>query len=312
MRPLIRDILSRCLTLAVVLALTFFLLHVVPGGPFDSDRGLPPEIEANLYQKYGLTKRGELSLWTWVFRDSLAYAAHLSHGKLGPSLKYIDRDASDIIKEALPASLTIGSIGFATALVSALLTAIFLTLKNSARLKIFFTALSSLFVAMPGFLKAIGLIAIFSLWLKWLPPALWGGPSHLILPILTLAIGPYFLMTEFLLTEMTKEQTRDYVRTARAKGLRESTVLMKHVLRNALNPLLALLGPIATTFVTGSFIVETVFSIPGLGRHFILAIIDRDYFLVMGLTAVFAGILLFFNLLTDLMARKINPLQGDL
>jgi oligopeptide transport system permease protein len=312
MRWLLRDIFSRLFTLAAVLALTFLLLHVVPGGPFDSDRGLPPEIEANLYQKYDLTKRGELPFWIWVFRDSVSYAKYLSHGKLGPSLKYVDRDASDIIKEALPASLTIGSIGFFSALMLAVLTALILTLKNSTRLRLFFTAFSSLFVAMPSFLKAIGLITIFSLWLKWLPPALWGGPSHLLMPILTLAIGPYFLMTEFLLTEMTKEQTRDYARTARAKGLKESVVLIKHVLCNALNPLLALLGPIATTFVTGSFIVETVFSIPGLGRHFILAIIDRDYFLVMGLTAVFASILLTFNLLTDWLARKINPLQETL
>lgn len=303
----ILSLFSRILTLVTILAVTFVLLHVIPGNPFVEEKSLPPEIERNLYEKYGLHKKEDYPFWEWVGRDLVSYGKQITQFRLGPSLKYADRDVSQIIKEALPASMILGSLSLVGALLSSILTAVFLSRYKISWLEDLFSVLSSITISMPSFIRSIILISVFALTLKWLPPALWEGPSYWILPVIALGITPYFMLTELLYSEIKNEQKKQYVRTAQAKGVKEIKVLYKHVLRNSFNPILAILGPIATYLLTGSFVVETIFSIPGMGRHFVLAVSNRDYFLVMGITFVIASVLIFFNWLTDGISKILDP-----
>lgn len=307
MKNFLAQFTSRIFTVLVILALTFVFLHLIPGGPFDSERGLPPAIEQNLYQKYGLHKKGEDPLLIWILKDLKSFAAQLVSLRLGPSLKYEDRDVNEIIMQALPYSVTLGGTSLSAAFLAALLTALGLAFFKSAGLENLFSFLSSLTIALPSFIRAIILISLFAMLIRIFPPALWQGPESVVLPVLALAITPYFLMTELLYTELVKERKKLYVTTAMAKGLSPMRILVKHMLKNSLNPLLALLGPMATYLLTGSFVVETIFSIPGLGRHFVLSVIDRDYFLVMGITAVIATTLILFNWFTDAVSKTLDP-----
>lgn len=301
------NLAGRLVTLCVIVLITFFFLHLVPGSPFDSERKLPAEIEANLYQKYGLHKRSEYDFFTWVAKDTLSYLSKLSHLQMGPSLKYVDRDVADIIRQALPASFLLGAISLFTAFMAALIASLGLVRCSNRVINAVYAFFSSVVIAMPTFIKAIILISLFSLWLGVLPAALWEGPLHMILPVICLSLAPFFLMSQLLIAEIKKEGAKQYVLSARAKGLGENVILMKHVLKNSLNPLLAVTGSVATGLLTGSFIVETIFSIPGLGRHFVLAVIDRDYFLVMGITVVYAGMLSLLGWLIDFALMKLDP-----
>lgn len=307
MKRILINLVSRGFTVATVATLTFILLHFVPGSPFTSERKLPEEIEQNLFKKYGLTRQGELSKWEWIANDAQAYLTRLARLDLGPSLKHVDRDVSDIIAQALPVSLELGFFALLLGASAALVTAVILARMRTGWLHAFFGLGSSVIVSLPTFILALSLICFFSLILKWLPPALWEGPQSRILPVFSLAIAPYFYLSQLLLSQLQAEANLPYATTARAKGLRESTIIMKHTLRNSLNPVLGVMGSLITGLLTGSFIVETVFSLPGMGRHFVIAVIDRDYFLVTGITIVFTCLLSLFGFLSDLALWKLDP-----
>lgn len=304
---LIKRFFISLFTLASVLIITFILLHTVPGGPFDQERELPPEIEQNLYKKYKLEKRGDQNFWIWFAKDLKSYASYLAKGELGPSLKYRDRDVTEIIFRAIPPSLELGFYSLTLAVFFGILLAMLAIRKPRGLLDRALQSLSSLLVSFPSFVTAVFLVLLFSFWLVLFPPALWEGFSYRILPVITLAVAPLAYFFQLTRSGLLTQLKQDFIRTAKAKGVPWKWILLKHALKNAATPILTVMGPMAAYLITGSFIVESIFAVPGLGKHFVIAVIDRDYFLVMGITLVYASVLILLNWLVDMGYLVLDP-----
>jgi oligopeptide transport system permease protein len=300
---MVKFILSRAFTgiavLLVVITLTFFLLRILPGGPFDAEKKLPPQIRKNIEEKYRLSE----PLW----RQYAIYLDSVLHGDFGPSYKYVDRSVNEVITETLPASLGLGTV----ALLFSVMFGTIAGMASSVRPRGFFDFFSFSFamalVSVPNFVVAAVLIYLFSVKLGWFPAALWGKPEHLILPALTLAAGPTAYLARLIRASMLETSQTPFIRTARAKGLSETKVVIKHIFRNALIPVVTVLGPITAYLVTGSFVVEHIFAIPGMGRFFVFAVSNRDYPLVMGITIVYTVILVLANLIVDILYVQLDP-----
>ncbi len=282
-----------------VATLTFALLRVAPGGPFDSERKLPPEIIANLEAKYHLNE----PLWEQYLR----YLAGIARGDLGPSYKYLDRAVTQIIADTLPTSALLGTL----ALIFALLVAFPLGLcaayyRDSIvdRCCIFVATLG---ISLPNFILGALLIWAVALQLGWLQAGRWDAWSSVILPTMTLGAAPAAYLAALLRSTLIDTFGEDFVRTARAKGVTESAVVVKHALSNSLIPVLTVMGPLTAALLTGSFVVEYVFAIPGMGRYFITAVTDRDYPLIMGVTLIYTVILVGANFLVDVLYGYVDP-----
>lgn len=285
--------------LFIVASLTFFLMHIVPGGPFDQEKNLPPEIKANIEAKYHLDKP--------VAIQYLIYMSNLSKGDFGPSYKYLTRNVNDIIAQTFPVSAELGIWAFITAIVLGISTGII----SAIRVNTFIDRISQFFatvgVSIPNFVLAVLLILIFSNILKLLPSALWESPRHIILPAITLGIGPAAYISRLVRGSIIETMNKDYIKTARSKGLSEPLILFKHILRNALSPVVTILGPLGATLVTGSFIVEYIFSIPGIGRFFITAVTNRDYPLIIAITLIYTALIIAANIVVDILYSLIDP-----
>jgi len=295
----VKRILGMIPTLALLMTLVFFTLRLAPGGPFDTDRKLPPEIELNIQVRYGLNRSLPAQFATWA-KDVL-------QGDLGESFQYTGRPVLEIIGQSLPVSFTVGVL----ALLVAIAIGIPLGVVAAAKRGTFWDS-SAMFLAvsgvsLPSYLTASALVLVFSLKLGWLPPALWEDWQSAILPILTLALRPLAVIARLVRASMIESLHADYVRTAFAKGLSSRPVLFKHALKNSLLPVITLLGPLAANLVTGSFLVEMVFQIPGMGKHFVNAVINRDYPMVMGVTLVYGLILSLSNLGVDVLNAWVDP-----
>jgi oligopeptide transport system permease protein len=287
-------------TLLALMTITFFVMKAVPGGPFDTERALPPEVKAAIDAKYHFDEP--------VWKQYLRYMGDLARGDLGPSYRYMGgRGVNEVISEGLPVS---AKLGFAAVLLSI---AVGIPLGAIAAYKRgTWLDLSAMFLAvagisLPNFLVASLLIVVFSTKLGWLPPALWEDWRSAILPVISLAIRPIALIARLTRASLLEALTQDYVRTAEAKGLDAMTVLFKHALRNALLPVVTLMGPLTAAIITGSFVIELIFAIPGMGRHFVSAVIDRDYTLIMGVTLVYGVIVVAANLTVDLLYAWVDP-----
>jgi oligopeptide transport system permease protein len=296
-------VLKRCLgaipTLWLLATLTFFLLRLAPGGPFDSDRAWPPEIKANIERKYELDQPIRVQYAHWM-RD-------LARGDLRESFQYLGRPVTEIIGQSLPTSLGLGALALLFAVGLGVPAGAVAAWKRGTWLDSSAVFLAVAGVSLPSYLVASVLILVFSLWLRWFPPALWDGPSSWVLPAITLGSRPLAIVARLTRATMLEALQSDYVRTAYGKGLSPARVVFKHALRNSLIPVITVLGPVAAGLVTGSFLVEIVFQIPGIGRHFVQAVINRDYPLVMGVTLVYGVALLLSNLLVDLAYGLIDP-----
>lgn len=285
--------------LLVVATVTFLLMHAVPGGPFDRDKKLPPEIMANIEAKYHLDKP--------VWQQYLLYLGQVVRGDLGPSYKYIGRDVSDIIRDTFPVSLTLGLCAVLVTLVLGIPAGVLSAARQNSiwdRTCIFIATLG---ISLPSFVLGALLILIFSHQLHLLPPALWEGPRHIILPALALGAGFAGYIARLTRSTILEVMATDYIRTARAKGLSETTVLIKHALRNSLSPIVSVMGPLTAGLITGSFVIEYIFSIPGMGNYFITAVTNRDYPLIMGVTLVYAVLIVLANIFVDLIYMKLDP-----
>lgn len=296
-------ILSRALTgIFVVLAvatITFFLLRTLPGGPFDTEKKLPPQIKKNIEIKYRLNEP--------VGVQYLIYLENLARGDFGPSYKYIDRSVNDIIRETLPVSVQLGLISLFLSIALGTMIGVLSATRPGSIFDFFSVSIATALVSVPNFVIGALLIYLFSVKLRWLPAALWGGPSHILLPALTLAAGPAAYLARLIRASMLDTSKALFIRTARAKGLSNFQVTTKHILRNALIPVVTVLGPITAFLVTGSFVVEYIFAIPGIGRFFVLAVSNRDYPLVMGITIVYTVILVLANLVVDIFYVILDP-----
>ena len=286
--------------LLVISALAFALVHLAPGGPFDRDRvPASPEIERQLNAKYHLDEP--------VWKQYLRYLGNLAHGDLGPSLKYRNYTVNDIIALGLPVSMTLGALSFCFAMFAGLPVGFFTAARRGQWLDHTGSFLAMLAVCVPGFVVAPLLIMIFSIKLKWLPVALWGSPAHMILP--TIALGLFFagkiarLFREGMLNAMQSE----FVVAARAKGLGENRLLFKHAFRIAVLPVVSYSGPMLADLLTGSFVIENIFQIPGIGVYFINSALNLDYPMIVGLALLYAILLIALNLIVDFAYTLLDP-----
>lgn len=299
LRFLLRRLLYGVVVLWVVATLTFTFLRLLPGGPFDRDRRLPPEVMANIEAKYHLDEP--------LLKQYGRYITGILHGDLGPSYKYLDREVSDIIVDTLPTSATLGLFALLSALAFSLPLGVAAARHHDRWIDRTCVLLVTLGISLPTFILGALLIWIFSLKLGWFQAARWGTPGSAVLPAITLGAMPCAHLTYLLRSSLLETLEQDFIRTARAKGLKESLVLFKHALRNSLIPVLTLLGPLLAYLVAGSFVVEFVFAIPGMGRYFITAVTDRDYPLIMGVTLVYTALLVCANLTIDILYSVVDP-----
>jgi oligopeptide transport system permease protein len=300
---LLRRLSTGLVTLAIIITLTFLLLRLMPGGPFDQERKLPPSIQKNIEARYHLHD----PLW----KQYVLYMGNIARGDLGPSYKYQSRTVTDIVAEASSVSFKLGLL----ALLVGVSLGIFLgSIAALVRNKAIDAALSFLGIAgisTPMFIFGGLLVLYFALQLNWFPAATLETPKHYVLPVITLALTPFayaFLLTRSTVKEM---KLKPFVSMKRSAGLPEKRIAVHHILRNSLQPLLAVLGPIAAAIITGSFAVEYLFAVPGLGRHFVTAVTNRDYPLVIGVTIVYGAALVFFNMGTDLLQGLLDPRLKD-
>jgi len=300
---MVRFLLTRLLhglgVLWVVITLTFVLLRITPGGPFDREQRLPPEVLANIAAKYRLDEP--------LTRQYSRYVRQLVQGDLGPSYKYVDRNVADIVQDTFPVSASLGLLALAFAIALSFPLGLCAAYYKNSWLDRWCTFLATLGISLPHFILGGLLIWIFSLHLGWFQAGRWGPASSLVLPTVTLGSAPAAYLSSLLRSTLLETLGEDFIRTARAKGLRENIVLFKHALSNSLIPVLTVLGPIFAALVTGSFVVEYVFAIPGMGRFFVTAVTDRDYPLIMGVTLVYTAILVSANLLVDLLYSVVDP-----
>ncbi len=285
--------------LLIVASITFALLRFLPGGPFEREKALPPEILRNIEARYHLDEP--------LGRQYLRYLADLARGDLGPSYKYVGRDVSQILGEALPVSLLLGAVAFVLACVFGVAMGLLAAVWRGSAADRGIMLLALFGVSMPSFVLAAVLVLGVGLGLGWLPAALWEGPLYAVLPAITLAALPTAYVAQLTRTSVIEVIDLDHVRTARAKGLSEMRVRLRHVLRNALLAVVTYFGPLLAVLLTGSFVVEQIFAIPGIGRFFVTAVTNRDYPLVMGVTLLYAVLVVAANLAVDLLYGWLDP-----
>ncbi len=295
--------LSRALWIVAVLlgvaTITFLLMHLVPGGPWDREKKLPAHVVENLNHRYGLDD----PLW----RQYGAFLAGAVRGDLGVSYTYQDREVTEIIRQGLPATVTLGSLAFLLAVGPGVLLGMAAAIKRNAAVDYVSASLGPVFASIPGFVLGILLVVVLSVQWHLLPTGGWGSPSQVVMPALALAALPMAFIARMTRASVLEELDKDYVRTARAKGLPAHTVQYRHVLKNASIPLLTVLGPELATLITGSFIIETVFSVPGIGRLFVQGVFQRDYGLIMGVVLFYAFVVAVLNLAVDLLYGIVDP-----
>jgi ABC-type dipeptide/oligopeptide/nickel transport system permease component len=295
----VRRLIEAVLVLWVIATLTFVLLRVLPGGPFDSEKALPPEVMENIARKYKLDQP--------LISQYLDYLGSLVQGDLGQSYKYTSRGISSIIAESLPNSIQLGVFALIISYMIGIPMGLIAAWKRGSALDF-----SAMFIAisgqsLPSFLVAPIFILVFAKSLGWFEPALWAGPTYYVIPMVVLGIRPAAVIARLTRASVLEVIHSDYIRTARAKGLDAKTVLFKHVLRNSMIPVLTLTGPLAAAILTGAFIIEQIFAVPGIAKHLIQSVTNRDYPLILGTTLVFSVILVVANLITDLLMAVIDP-----
>lgn len=286
-------------TLVVIAVASFFLLRAAPGGPFDEDRSVPPEIERALEAYYGLDRPVLEQLARWL--------AAAARGDLGPSFKYRGRSVNEILAAGAPASAAVGLLALEVAVLFGAGAGALAAARSGGLADRAVRALAALGMAMPNFLWALLFAALFCLGFKLLPIHGFGRPQHLVLPALSLAIPHASAIARLTRASLLETLEADFVRTARAKGLSETRVVLRHALRPAFAPVVQYLGPAAAGLVTGSLAVEAVFNVPGIGAHFVNAALNRDYTLVLGTVLFYSALLLVFNAACDLVAAWLDP-----
>ncbi|MFT9818545.1 ABC transporter permease [Lysinibacillus sp. NPDC056185] len=287
------------LALFVIVTATFFLLRLAPGNPFASERNFPPQIEEKLNETYGLNNP-----WYIQYKDYLIDAATFNFGE---SMKYKARSTNDMIAEGFPVSLTLGIEAMLLAIGFGVLIGVIAALYHNKFPDYLATTFAVLGISVPSFILA-GLMQYFLAYkLQLFPISGWKGFSYSILPALAIALTHMGFIAKLIRSSMLEQNNSDYVKMARAKGIGKWTIVFRHTLRNALLPVVTYLGPLTAAVVTGSFIVEQIFAVPGLGKHFVQSITNRDYTVIMGTTVFYAIILLFAVFIVDILYSVIDP-----
>ena len=285
--------------LFVVATITFIIMRLVPGGPFDQEKKLPPEILVNIEAMYHLDQP--------VGVQYLFYLKQLIHGDMGPSYKYIGRDVTDIILDTFPVSITLGLLAMLIVVGVGVPAGVWSAYCQNSIVDKFFMFFATLGISVPSFVLGTVLVWVMSHKLQWLPPALWEGPRYMILPAIALGAPFTGYIARLIRSSVLEVLASDYIRTARAKGLTEPVILLKHTLKNSIFPIVSVLGSLTAGLVTGSFVIEFIFSIPGMGSFFITAVTNRDYPLIMGVTLVYAVLIVVANILVDMIYMWLDP-----
>lgn len=284
----------------VVITATFFLVRMAPGGPFDSEKAVIPEVKAALEAQYRLDQP--------LASQYFAYLGDLASGDFGPSFKYPGRSVNELIAAGLPVTAELGFYALLVATFIGGLTGVLASLKPNTAQDYVPMALAMLGICMPTFLLGPLLVLLFGIRLEWLPVSGWGDlPGDKILPSLTLGVAYAAYIARLSRAGMLEVLSQDYIRTARAKGLPEWQVVTRHALRGGLLPVVTFLGPAFAGLLAGSFVVESIFQIPGLGRFYVQAAFNRDYTMILGTTVFLSTLIVLFNLLSDVLAAWLNP-----
>lgn len=298
-RYVFRRLGGAIIILWVIITVTFALMHAIPGGPFTTEKKLPPQVKASIEAKYHLDDP--------VWKQYGDYLGGVITGDLGPSYKYEGRSVNDIISDAFPISAQLGLLSLMVAVVGGIAAGAISAMRPNGIVDYAVTILSTIGISVPTFIIGAVLVYVVGFELGWFPVALWRGPSYMVLPVLTLAAQPMAFIARLTRSGLLDVYQQEYIRTARAKGLSSWTILTGHALGNAILPVITYLGPLAASLLTGSFIVETIFAIPGLGQYFVTSIYNRDYTVILGITIFYSALVVFLNILVDMIYPLIDP-----
>lgn len=295
----IKRILLAIFTVWVVITVTFFVMHAVPGGPFVGEKATTPAVQAAMEAKYGLDKP-LLEQYGTYLKDIV------TRFDFGPSLKQRGRMVIDIIADGMKTSMKLGLIAAAVATIIGVVLGAVAALRRNKLIDRVIMVITTAFVSMPSFIIGALLLALFSVQLRWLP-ANGAASGGLVLPIITLALYPMAYITRLTRSSMLDVLGQDYIRTAKAKGVSGARIIFGHALKNSLIPVLTYLGPMLAYIVTGSLVVEQIFAVPGIGRAFVSSITNRDYPMIMGTTIILAALIVIMNLVTDILYKVVDP-----
>lgn len=287
------------LTLLIIITVTFFLMHLIPGGPFTGEKNLPPNILHNLEVKFGLNKP--------VTVQYVDYLKNAVKGDLGVSIKQNGQSVTGIIGNYFPVSLRLGLLSVAFALIIGTILGILSAFKNGKALDHTVMIIATLGTSIPSFVIASSTMILFGVAWQLLPTYGLDDASSYILPAFALSLFPLSFVSRLMRSSMLDVISQDYIKTARAKGLPDKIVILKHALKNAILPVITYLGPLLAAVLTGSFVIEKIFTIPGLGRYFVTSISDRDYSVIMGTTIFYGAILILMNFIVDILYMVVDP-----
>ncbi|OJT98883.1 MAG: oligopeptide transporter permease [Alphaproteobacteria bacterium 65-7] len=296
-----RRLLGAIPTLFVIVTLAFFMMRAAPGGPFDSERRLPPEVERNIKAAYHLDKP--------LAQQYVLYLGGMARGDLGPSFKNKDFTVAQLIATGLPVSARLGLLSMALALLIGTALGVIAALRQNRWQDYSVMTVAMLGITIPTFVTAPILTLVFGIHLGWLPVGGWAGGAwrNLVLPVTVLALPQIAVIARLMRGSMVEVLRANYIRTARAKGLPEGRIVLRHALRAAALPLVSYLGPALAAVLTGSLVVENIFGLPGIGRYFIQGALNRDYTLVMGVVICYAALIVFLNFLADIAYALLDP-----
>lgn len=299
LRYTLSRLVSMALVLFVITTATFLLMHAVPGGPFTAEKNLPESVLKNINERYHLND----PLW----KQYTDYLGNVVRGDFGPSFKYEARTVNDIIAESFPVSAELGFIAVAIAVSLGVPAGVIAALRQNRWPDYLAMFGATIGISVPSFILATLFIYLFALKLELLPAAMWDGPEYAVLPAMALAAFPTAFIARLTRSSMLEVLGQDFIRTARAKGLSGFVIIWRHALKNALIPVVTYLGPLIAAILTGSFVVESIFAIPGLGRHFVTSIYNRDYTVILGITIFYSTFLVVLNFLVDLAYAWLDP-----
>lgn len=286
-------------TILVITTLTFVLMKVIPGSPFNEERGTNEAVQKNLEAYYHLD---DPLIFQYIF-----YLKSIITFDLGPSIKKPSDSVNDMLERGFPVSFELGMTAIVIAVISGLVLGVIAALRRNGFLDYAAMSLAVLGISIPNFILATLLIQQFAVNLKLFPAATWTSPIHMVLPTAALAVGPMAIIARLTRSSMVEVLTQDYIRTAKAKGLSPFKIIVKHALRNALMPVITVLGTLVASILTGSFVIEKIFAIPGMGKYFVESINQRDYPVIMGTTVFYSVILIIMLFLVDLAYGLLDP-----
>ena len=286
-------------TLFIIITIAFFMIRLAPGGPFDSEREVPAEIAENLERVYHLND----PLW----QQYGYYLLNVLKGDFGPSFKYQDYSVSELIAQGFPVSIQLGLLAILLAIVIGVTLGSIAALRQNKTVDYLVMTLAMTGITIPNFVMAPILVLVFAVFLGWFPAGGWGDLKHMILPVIALSLPQIAMVARMTRASLIETMNAPYIKTAKAKGLPPRLILLRHASRATMLPIISWLGPASAAIITGSVVVEQIFGLPGIGRHFVNGALNRDYTLVMGVVIFYGIIIILMNLLVDLLYAWLDP-----